>query len=505
MQKNSLRIDVLGTSFTIVAEADRLHLDSLLRRYKLKVEEIQKSTGANDPLRIAILTGFSLYDEIERMRSGDPAGHGNEYIRIGERLDDLSSRIDEVIGDTSDAPQPREKSGRVYLLKNEFKYYDWGSSEWIPKLLGFDNAELRPWAEMWMGTHPGGPSQASCPGGLVPLKNLTDDLPFLFKLLAAGKPLSIQAHPNLEQAAIGFARENAAGIPLDDPHRIYKDPNHKPEILCALTPFTAMAGFRERRHIIELLDAFGCSALVPLRRELRSEMPDDAAYRGFLSDLFEMPQEQKDELSSYIFRHIDEVKNRAPDYHKEWELIEAFHAYFPGDPSVIAPIYLNIIDLAPGEAIYIPAGILHSYVHGFGVELMSSSDNVLRGGLTRKPVDTTELLNILECCAFKPDVIKPVPVTETFASYHVPAKEWTLSVITKTSEDDEHAENPEHFPEANDSVLIVTRGRLAITFFDGMGSLTLERGESVFIPGHINRDSFALKGSFTAYAASRGP
>jgi mannose-6-phosphate isomerase len=504
MQKNSLRIDVLGTSFTIVAEADRLHLDGLLKRYKLKVEEIQKSTGADDPLRIAILTGFALYDEIERMRSGDLAEHGSEYMRIGERLDDLSSRIDAVIGNAPVLSQPREKSGRVYLLKNEFKHYDWGSSEWIPKLLGIDNAELRPWAEMWMGTHSGGPSQASCPGGLVPLKNLTGDIPFLFKLLAAGKPLSIQAHPNLEQAVTGFGRENAAEIPPDAPHRIYKDPNHKPEILCALTPFTVMAGFRERKRIIELLDAFGCSALVPLRRDLRGELSDDTAYRDFLNGLFEMPQERKDELSAYIFRHIDEVKGRAPAYHKEWELIEAFHAYFPGDPSVVAPLYLNVFELAPGEAIYIPAGILHSYVHGFGVELMSSSDNVLRGGLTRKPVDTAELLNILEFRAFKPDILQPEPVNETFASYRTPAKEWTLSVLTKTDEDEEQAETPECFPEAEDSILVVTRGRMTVTFFDGMGNLTLERGESVFIPGHVNRDSFALNGSFTAYAASRG-
>jgi mannose-6-phosphate isomerase len=499
MQKNSLRIDVLGTSFTIAAEADRLHLDGLLKRYKLKSEEIQRSTGTDDPLRVAILTGFALYDEIERMRSGNSPGHGAyEYMRIGERLDDLSSRIDEAIGDEPDASKPHEKSDRVYLLKNEFKHYDWGSTEWIPELLGIDDMEFRPWAEMWMGTHPGGPSQADCPGGLVPLKNLSGDLTFLFKLLAAGKPLSIQAHPNIEQASSGFARENAAGIPLDDPDRNYKDPNHKPEVLCALTPVTAMAGFRERRQIIELLDAFACSALTSLRRELRSELPEDEAYRGFLNNLFGMPQERKDELSSYIARQIDEVKKRAPAYRKEWELIEEFHAYFPGDPSVIAPLYLNVVELRPEEAIYIPAGILHAYVHGFGVELMSPSDNVLRGGLTKKRVDTGELIKILERRAFKPDVIKPVRINDTYASYLTLVKEWTLSIIRIT---DGHKV---HFPEAKDSIIIVTQGSLAVTFLDGHGGLILERGESVFIPGTLSRDSFLLQGSFTAYAASRG-
>jgi mannose-6-phosphate isomerase len=505
MQKNSLRIDVLGTSFTIAAEADRLYLDGLLKRYKLKIEEIQKSAGIDDPLRIAILTGFALYDEIERMRSGSPAGHSSyEYMHIGERLDDLSSRIDAAIGDNLILSQPREKSGRVYLLKNEFKHYDWGSSEWIPKLLGLDSTEVQPWAEMWMGTHSGGPSQADCPGGLVPLKNLSGDLPFLFKLLAAGKPLSIQAHPNLEQASIGFVRENAAGIPLDDPRRNYKDPNHKPEILCALTPFTALAGFRERRQIIELLDAFGCPSLASLRWELRGELSDEAAYRGFLNNLFGMTQERKNELLSYIAQQISKVKNRAPAYRKEWKLIETFLAYFPDDPSVIAPLYLNVIEMNPGEAIYVPAGILHSYVHGFGVELMSPSDNVLRGGLTRKFIDTAELLTILEPCAFKPGVLKPERINDTCASYLTPAKEWTLSVIRKTDEYDEHGERKERFPETKDSILIVTQGRLAVSFFDGQGSLALERGESVFIPGHINRNSFALNGSFTVYAATRG-
>ena len=507
MQKNSLRIDVLGTSFSIVAEADRLHLDGLLKRYKLKIAEVQRSAGTDDPLRIAILTGFSLYDEIEQMRSGGTARSSHEYMRIGERLDDLSSRIDAVIGENTDPSQPREKSDRVYLLKNEFMHYDWGSPEWIPELLGFDNAEQQPWAEMWMGTHSGGPSQADCPGGLVPLKNLSGDLPFLFKLLAAGKPLSIQAHPNLEQAATGFVRENAAGIPFDDPRRNYKDPNHKPEILCALTPFTAMAGFRERRHIVELLDAFGCPALASLRRELRGELSDEAAYRGFLNSLFGMPQEQKYQLSSYIVRQIDEVKHRAPAYCKEWELIEEFYVYFPGDPSVIAPLYLNVIELNPGEAIYVPAGILHSYVHGFGVELMSASDNVLRGGLTRKFVDTAELLKILEPHASKPDILKPMPINDTCAAFLTPAKEWTLSVIHQTDEHGEgnkYNEHSERFPDVKDTLLVVTQGRLAVTFFDGTGNLILERGESVFIPEDVSRDSFALKGVFTAYTASCG-
>jgi mannose-6-phosphate isomerase len=494
MQKNSLRIDVLGTSFSIAAEEDRLYLDGLLKRYKLKIEEVQKNADISDPLRTAILTGFILYDEIEKMRAGNTAAHSKyEYMRIGERLETLSSRIDEVIGDGSFLAEL--PANRLFRLKNAFKHYDWGSPEWIPALLGIHAPELKPWAEMWMGTHPGGSSLTECFGKETPLKTVSGELPFLFKLLAAEKPLSIQAHPNLEQAAAGFARENAAGIAFDAPERNYKDPNHKPEMLCALTPFTAMAGFRERREIIELFDTFACPALVSLRRELRGEASDRDAYRSFLQNLFSLPQEQKDDLAAYITRHIGEVKFRAGHYRKEWELIEDFHARFPGDPSVIAPLYLNVISLDPGDAIYLPAGILHAYVHGAGVELMSQSDNVLRGGLTKKCVDAGELLAILEPAPFKPAVIRPVPEDDGYAVYPAPAKEWRLSVIT--SQDGRKT----RFPETKRAILIVTRGRLAVTFPGGQGAFPLARGESVFIP-ESSADGFFLEGAFTAYAAS---
>ena len=497
MQKNSLRIDVLGTSFTIAAEEDALYLDGLLRRYKLKIEEIQKGAGIDDPLRVAILTGFALCDEIEKIRSGDAVGKSKyEYMRLGERLDNLSSHIDQVIGAKTPAEAlPRVKSDRVFLLKNEFKHYDWGSTEWIPDLLGLENMDFRPWAEMWMGTHPAGPSKTDALAGIEPLKTVSGELPFLLKLLAAAKPLSIQAHPNLEAAVAGFARENGQGIPLDDPRRNYKDPCHKPEIICALTPFTAMAGFRERNKIVELLDAFACPALVPLRQKLRGDLSDEDAYRGFLEILFGMPPEQKDALSSYIARQIDEVKHRAAAYRKEWELIEEFQAFFPGETSVLAPLYLNVVELEPGAAMFIPSGILHAYVHGFGVELMSPSDNVLRGGLTKKFVDTAELLKILEPRAFTPSVLKPVPVNFAFAAYPAPVKDWTLAVIASSGG------RKEHFPEPNASIIIVTEGRLTVSFFDGHGGLSLERGESVFLPPAIDRGSFCFEGTFTAYAA----
>jgi mannose-6-phosphate isomerase len=264
-----------------------------------------------------------------------------------------------------------------------------------------------------------------------------------------------------------------------------------------------MAGFRERRQIIERLDAFACSALASLRRELRGELSDEAAYRGFLNNLFGMRQEQKNELSSYITRQIGEIKHRTPTYRKEWDLIEAFHASFPGDPSVIAPLYLNVIELNSGEAIYVPAGILHSYVHGFGVELMSPSDNVLRGGLTHKCVDTAELLKILAPHAFKPDILKPVRISDAYASYLTPVKEWTLSVMSQINEYGGRKGHREHFPEAKDSIIIVTQGSLALTFADGLGGITLRCGESVFLPASVSRDSFLLNGAFTAYIASR--
>jgi mannose-6-phosphate isomerase len=261
-------------------------------------------------------------------------------------------------------------------------------------------------------------------------------LPFLYKLLAAGKPLSVQAHPDLEQAKQGWERENSAGISLKAPERNYKDANHKPEILCALSPFRAMCGFREPGEIKRLLDIFSgtahaasthaasthaastqlagtqngapvSEALAAGFARLRAALEGDSGLRDFLTALFALDKETRLDLGKYTAARGPELERLYPGYADEWRTAAYFARLYPGDPAVIAPLYLNLLRLTPGEAVYLPAGVLHVYIEGFGVELMANSDNVLRGGLTSKHVDIEELTRILKFVPFRPEILRP--------------------------------------------------------------------------------------------------
>ena len=409
---------------------------------------------------------------------------------------------------------------KMFRLHNQIKQYEWGSPYHIPRLLGVP-AGVEPCAELWMGCHPGAPSQVSLPadmasgqagtgsmslGDLIagnPLQYLGEKaaneygtLPFLFKLLAAEKPLSIQVHPNLEQAREGFDRENKAGLPLDAPNRNYKDPNHKPEIICALTPFTGMCGFRSRNEIQQLLAVFLNllppdlrECLNPLVQALAASQSDAAqpdAMRNFLKALFNLSPAVRQALTESILS----AGNPVGAENIEWALMQDFARLYPGDPAVIAPLYLNVFRLEPGEAIFLKAGILHAYIKGFGVELMASSDNVLRGGLTGKYVDIEELIKVLDCSPMKPDIIKPEPGFSQF-TYPVSCKEFSLTVIRNDT-----ASSLPMFPVNGPAICIVTEGEAVI------GDMVLKQGESAFIPPQNNGKNPVLHGHFTVYAAS---
>jgi len=405
--------------------------------------------------------------------------------------------------------------GNLYKLQHQIKHYEWGSADLIPQLLGV-RADGSPWAELWMGSHPGSPSLVSLPAGDVSLGELIagdprrylgektakryGELPFLFKLLAAEKPLSIQAHPNLAQAGEGFERENRAQIAHNAPHRNYHDPNHKPEIICALTPFTGMCGFRSPGEIARLLSVFltGSAALregfTPLLRAL--EMPEPAAEaesRGsppaqslalqtFFGTLFSLPREARQALTDFILS--------ARDTGGEWELMREFARQYPGDPAIIAPLYLNVFHLEPGEAIFINAGILHAYIHGFGVELMANSDNVLRGGLTPKHIDVPELMKVLDFTPMRPRIIKPDSGCFT---YPAPCEEFSLSVMRGGADGESQTAN---FARNAPAICIVTEGEVSI------GGEVLKQGEAAFIPARGDKDPLVLQGNFTLYAAS---
>ena len=392
----------------------------------------------------------------------------------------------------------------LFKLRNHIKHYEWGSPDYIPRLMGL-SGDGRPWAEMWMGSYsaPKGEASLTCLssddinlGTLIardPCLYLGGktaerygDLPFLFKLLAVEKPLSIQAHPNLAQAREGFERENRAALPPD--LRNYKDANHKPEIICALTPFTGMCGFREPDEIGRLLAVFleSPSVPAPLHEGLKPlfdalTMPAPAdALKAFFDILFHLPLEVKKALTEYILS-----ANNGEGV--EWELVRECVRLYPGDPAILSPLYLNVFCLEPGQAIFLKAGVPHAYCRGSGVELMTSSDNVLRGGLTSKHIDVPELMKILDFTPLKLHIIKPEPGISCF-TYPAPCEEFALTVICGTEA------SPVNFVPGGSSICLVTQGEVDVS------GAVLKQGESAFIPPADV--PLVLRGHFTLYVAS---
>jgi mannose-6-phosphate isomerase len=316
-------------------------------------------------------------------------------------------------------------------------------------------------------------------------------LPFLFKLLAAERPLSIQAHPDLAQARAGWERENSLGIPPGAPERNYKDPNHKPEIICALDSFTAMAGFRDPGEIRALLRLFGCPALAPLLAVLDGPSGtggDKEALRRFLGALFSLGAEDRRALAAHARSF---PRNKPPgDYAGNWKFISQCAELYPEDPAIIAPLYLNLITLERGEAMNIPSGILHAYVRGFGVELMANSDNVLRGGLTSKHVDVGELTAILRFEPFKPGILKPAAIADGLEAYPSPFREFSLYRLHSRD-----AALP--FPLRGPAILLALEGEMEIP----AEKLRLRRGESAFV---VPETRPVLSGSFEAAVAATG-
>jgi mannose-6-phosphate isomerase len=404
----------------------------------------------------------------------------------------------------------------MFRLKNQIKHYDWGSPDDIPGLIGADNPSGEPWAELWMGVHPAGASRITCGDHEMILGDLIaedpplylgkeaaehfDKLPFLFKLLAASRPLSIQAHPNQEQAKRGFERENLAGIPRDAPSRNYRDPNHKPEIICALKPFRAMCGFRAPEEILKRLESLfaACPSiaaeLVSLTDSLGSG-EKSAALKTFFGALFNLPAETRRNLTDSVLGVRD--KNQK-DFEEEWSCAAWFAELYPEDPAIISPFYLNLIDLKEGDAVYLPAGVLHAYIQGFGVELMADSDNVLRGGLTPKHVDINELMETLDFSPFSPEILSPLPVSPGVFRYPSPVREFTLYVI-------KGAGGKISSGVKGPLIVIVTEGtaRISAGEFTGGNSedLVLEKGKSAFIPAGTNLE---FTGTFRLFAAGTG-
>ncbi len=390
-------------------------------------------------------------------------------------------------------------------LRNTIRHYAWGSKEELSHFLN-KAPSGEPEAELWMGAHRSAPSHVQLDGGISkPLDALIAEdpqgvlgeavvrsfgprLPFLFKLLAAGQPLSLQAHPDKAQAEAGFARENAKSIPVDAGNRNYRDDNHKPEIICALTPFWALRGFRPLEQIETFLEKVDSPVIAEPVSCLR-ESPGKESLRQLFGAIMNLPKEQQQQLVHDVLMYA-ETQAHASD-EASWLL--RLNQEYPGDIGVVGAALLNLVKLEPGQAMYLPAGELHAYLSGVGMELMANSDNVLRGGLTPKHVDVDELLKTLGFEARPVQILTPEHHREGEAIYRTPSREFALSTIRVEDGQVFHSG-----PRSGVEVLFCRTGELV---FDNDGrQLAVSKGESLVAPAAAGE--YRAWGNGVAFRAS---
>ena len=374
--------------------------------------------------------------------------------------------------------------------------YAWGergAASYIAKLRGVAPDAGRAYAEMWIGDHPGLPAFAEVGGGgggagdVAPLAETTGTrLPFLMKVLAAADCLSIQVHPNAQQARQGYDDEQRRGIPVSDPARNYKDASHKPELIVALTPFWSLDGFRPLREIVAALehDAPELRPLMPDIAARAARAGDDAAARAaVIRELYEramrLPQERRNELLTPLVERLERQNAAAPfptDTREHW-VLETDRRYTRDgskDRGVLSLYLLNFVVLAPGQALFLGAGELHSYLRGVGVEVMANSDNVIRGGLTPKHVDVEALLSIVKFNDGAPRVIEP----DVRGVYPTPADEFEVARLALSA--GQHVRRP---AERGVDIWLATAGRAEITWTGGVAAVTA--GVPVLVPAAI--------------------
>ena len=377
----------------------------------------------------------------------------------------------------------------VLRLINPTQDYAWGSTTAIPEVLGETGAD-GPVAELWMGAHPASPSRAVLADGEAPLDQLIAaepeamlgrdvvarfgrSLPYLLKLVAVAKPLSLQVHPDIERAREGFAAENAAGIPLRDPRRNYRDANHKPELVYALTRFEALSGFRAPRRAAELFSGLDAPLAVTLHEVLIAE----PTYRGIRTAFRRLLEPELRPTAGEIEAVADACRRRlangSPSPRADRTVVMLAEAY-PGDPGTVTSLLLNPVTLEPGEAMFVPAGGVHAYLQGLAVEIMANSDNVLRAGLTAKHVDVPELLVNVDYVAAPPIRVAPEVFHGSAKVFYAPVDDFELSV----AEVENHEVHP--LPGRGPRIVLCVAGAVTVRSEDS--DMALVRGQSVFVP-----------------------
>ncbi|WP_067571256.1 mannose-6-phosphate isomerase, class I [Nocardia acidivorans] len=385
----------------------------------------------------------------------------------------------------------------MHELVGALRSYAWGSRTALAQLCGRPVPSAHPEAELWFGAHPADPAQVRINGHSQSLLEVVNTdpqrelgavagefggrLPFLLKILAAEEPLSLQAHPSLEQARHGFQRENSAGVPIDSPMRNYRDENHKPELVVALDRFEALAGFREPVKTVRLLHALEVPELESYA-DLLGAQPDSAGLRTLFTTWIALPQASLSKLLPKVLdgcvRYLSERDTGTNGARKEFTaevrtVLELAEAY-PGDAGTLAALLLNRVTLEPGEGLFLAAGNLHAYLRGVGVEIMANSDNVLRGGLTPKHVDVPELLRVLDFEPLDLPIIEPEALGEGVFQYHTPAPEFALSRFELAADAD-----PIAIPHTGPGIALCTHG--TIRFLQGRDELRVDRGHAAWI------------------------
>lgn len=378
----------------------------------------------------------------------------------------------------------------MYLLDNPIKGYAWGNTSAIPRLLK-RSPNGQPQAELWLGAHPSDPSKCIGEGqrldhviaanptaalGRASVERFGPTLPFLLKVLAAAKPLSLQAHPSLEQARAGFERENAQGLALDAPTRNYKDGNHKPELICAMTPFQALCGFRALPETLALFRTLGLPIATLERLGLKA----------YFHEVMTAPIGAQQALANQAA--VGCAKAKGFDVERSWAL--KLSDQYPGDVGIIGALLLNTVTLLPGEALYLPAGNLHAYLEGVGIELMASSDNVLRGGLTTKHIDGAELSRVLD---FTDGPARPM-LPDNEGVYRTPADDFELTRISLRG-----TGSVTNMRRGAD-VFLVTSGYVQVS--STKRSVSLSQGHSLFVGAE--EGLITLSGSGECYRATVG-
>lgn len=407
-----------------------------------------------------------------------------------------------------------------FRLKNQIQTYDWGTTDAFTLLFGWQNPNKEKRAELWMGAHPKAPSTIHFEGRELELtewiktvdaqllgKKLgrSRTLPFLFKVLSANQALSIQVHPNKTQAEVGFLAEEEKQIPTDAFNRNYKDQNHKPELICALTPFVAMCGFRPAEEILSLVESLDLEFLEQVVDDLRSALLIDhthfyATLKTTYLDLMRENEAETDEVVQACIKIIGNkpTENDLEAYKKQSVLSPYLECLllnesYPGDLSILSPLLMNLYHLDKGKALFLDAGIPHAYLRGTGLEIMASSDNVLRGGLTPKYIDKAELNKVMTSGPHRITLTTTQIAQQNVYHYPVPVNDFQLCVVHQEADEPNTSFSNEEL-----AIVLCVAGEIHIN--NGNASGSLKAGESAALPP----SSISISGSGKLAIASQG-